>query len=416
MALNIVILAAGLGKRMYSDMPKVLHHIGGRSLISQVLKTAFLLMPSKIIVVYGHHGEKVKNKVMQDFPNNEICWVYQEQQLGTAHALKCALPYLDSNSATLLLYGDVPLISQETLDKMLDKYDGSNVVMLSADTVNPEGYGRVIRNESFEIMKIVEHKDASQSERCINEINSGIYLFSNNFLATWLGKINNNNKSGEYYVTDLIAIAYDNGVGIESVTTNKLYEILGVNNKRQLENLERLLQVKQANELLEKGVMLYDKTRIDIRGNLEVGVDCVIDVGCIFEGEVVIGNQVAIGAYVILKNVIIHDGVTIKPYSIIEGAEIKHQAQIGPFSRVRPTSTINAHAHIGNFVEVKNTELGDNSKANHLTYLGDAKVGGGVNVGAGTVTCNYDGKNKFVTNIEDNVFIGSGTMLVAPVT
>lgn len=415
MNLNIVILAAGQGKRMYSNLPKVLHQIGHKYLLQHVIETAQYLKPNKLIVVYGHGGEEVRAKITQVLPEASIIWVRQKEQLGTGHALKCAISDLDTEGVTLVLYGDVPLIDNNSLKSMLEISENS-VVMLTAMMDNPTNYGRIIRNNIGDAVAIVEEKDATNSQRLIKEINTGFYVLPNKYLSIWLDKLSNNNQQNEYYLTDIIKIAVANNVKIDSLLIKDHAEILGVNNKLQLEKLERLYQLNLANKLLENGVTLLDKSRIDIRGSIKAGKDCIIDVNCIFEGNVVLGDCVKIGAGCVLKSVTIEDNTIIKPYSIIEGeARIGKDCQIGPFSRIRPESKIMDNVHLGNFVEIKKSDIGVGSKINHLTYIGDAIVGCKVNVGAGSVTCNYDGVNKWQTIIKDNSFIGSGTMLVAPV-
>lgn len=413
--LNIVILAAGMGKRMYSEIPKVLHQVGNKSMLQHVIQTAMELAPKHLVIVYGHGGELVKHTINAAFPDNNFIWAHQEQQLGTGHALKSALPYIEEKGATLLLYGDVPLISKQTLSAMLDKYD-NNIVMLTAQLENPTGYGRVLRDIESNINGIVEEKDATPGERQIQEINTGFYVFPNSGMFEWLHRLSNDNSQGEYYVTDLVAMAYQQDFEIDYVQSHKQHEIMGVNNKLQLEYLERIYQASLADKLLEAGATLMDKKRIDIRGSVSVGKDCVIDINCIFEGSVILANNVRIGANSILKNVQIGDGVEIKPCSIIEDAQIGDACQIGPFARIRPGTRLSSSVHVGNFVEIKKSDVGIGSKVNHLTYIGDATIGSKVNVGAGSVTCNYDGTNKFKTIIQDNVFVGSGTMMVAPVT
>lgn len=413
--INIVILAAGQGKRMNSSLPKVLHKVGNKSLLEHVISTALSLNPEKLIIIYGHGGDTVKSSINKIFDQNNFIWMFQDKQLGTGHALKCALPHLDNDGATLVLYGDVPLISTNTLSRMQELYDGG-LVMLCAQLDNPFGYGRVVRDEGFQIKCIVEEKDATQSEKFINEVNTGFYILPNEHLGKWLNTLENNNNQNEYYLTDVIAKAYKQNMEIRYHTAEHNYEIMGVNNKLQLEYLERIYQCKLAEALLESGATLLDKSRIDIRGKISCGMDCIIDVNCVFEGTVSLGDNVVIGIGSILKNVTIGNNVTIKPYSIIEDAKIGPDSQIGPFARIRPGTELIGGAHIGNFVEIKNSHIGQNSKVNHLTYIGDSTMGSGVNVGANSVTCNYDGKNKFRTIIEDNVFIGSGTMMVAPVT
>jgi bifunctional UDP-N-acetylglucosamine pyrophosphorylase / glucosamine-1-phosphate N-acetyltransferase len=415
MKLNIVILAAGQGKRMNSQLPKVLHKIGNKPLLHHVLEMANQLNPTKLIIVYGHGGDQVKTAMNKEFANNNFIWALQDQQLGTGHALRCALPDLDGEAATLVLYGDVPLISLATLSLMLDQYE-NNVVMLTTNLSNPLGYGRIIRNIQGDILQIVEEKDATESERLIKEVNTGFFILPNMYLPKWLGDLSTKNSQGEYYLTDIIAMANDEEIQVVGINALNDYESMGVNNKLQLSDLECAYQLQQANKLLEQGATILDKHRINIRGNVYVGQDCIIDINCIFEGKVTLGNNITVGAGCILKNIVIGDGVIIKPYSIIEDAEIGANCQIGPYARIRPGTKLIGDAHIGNFVEIKNSTIGVGSKVNHLTYIGDAEIGEKVNVGAGSVTCNYDGRNKFKTIIEDNVFVGSGTMLVAPVT
>ena len=413
-AINIVILAAGQGKRMNSALPKVLHPISTKPMLQHVIEVAKLLKPSKLIVVYGHGGDQVQAAMNNANVDDALIWAHQDKQLGTGHALKCALPYLDQTGVTLVLYGDVPLIGVTTLEQMLAKYQ-QNLVILTDEIDQPYGYGRIVRNEVGQIVRVVEEKDANASERAIREINTGFYLLPNQHLAAWLGQLSNDNSQGEYYLTDVVELAQRQNVAIDYVLAPHHYEVLGVNNKLQLEQLERFYQIIQANKLLEAGVTLFDKQRIDIRGSLSAGSDCSIDVNCIFEGVVKLGNNVQIGAGCHLKNVTIANNVTIKAYSLLDDSVVADGAQIGPFARLRPGSNLAENSHVGNFVEIKNSSLGIGSKVNHLTYIGDALIGNKVNVGAGSITCNYDGKNKFKTIIGDNVFIGSGTMMVAPV-
>ncbi len=414
-AINIVILAAGQGKRMNSALPKVLHKISTKPMLQRVIETAALLKPSKLVVVYGHGGEQVQGAMNQVFGAGVITWAHQDRQLGTGHALKCALPYLDQSGLTLVLYGDVPLINVATLEQMLAKYQ-QNLVVLTDKVDQPHGYGRIVRDANGKIVRVVEEKDATSAERLINEINTGFYLLPNQYLPQWLDNLSNNNSQGEYYLTDVVELADKQNIAIDYVLAAQSYEVLGVNNKLQLEQLERFYQIIQANKLLEAGITLYDKQRIDVRGSLTAGSDCSIDVNCIFEGAVILGNNVQIGAGCHLKNVTIANNVTIKAYSILEDAVVADGVQIGPYARLRPGSNLAENSHVGNFVEIKNSSVGIGSKVNHLTYIGDAQIGNQVNVGAGSVTCNYDGKNKFKTIIGDNVFVGSGTMMVAPVT
>ncbi len=415
MQLNIIILAAGHGSRMLTKLPKILHCIGNIPILQHVINAAKQLKPHKIIIVYGDKKDEIQDAINAINPNNDFIWAHQDKQLGTAHAVMATLAQLHHNDISMVLSADVPLITHNTLQQMLDKYN-DNIVLLTSKHNDPTGYGRIVRNNEHKIIAIIEDKDASNQIKAITEINNGIYIFSNKFLLNYLPKLTNNNQQQEYYITELIALAVKSHHQVISVTTNNLTEGLGVNNKIQLEQLERLYQLQMANTLLVQGVTLLDKSRIDIRGNITIGYDCVIDINCLFEGDIIIGNNVNIGMGSILKNVTIDDDVIIKPYSIIDGATIKSNCQIGPFARIRPNTTLDTYTHIGNFVETKNANIGHNSKVNHLTYVGDAIIGNNVNIGAGSVTCNYDGTNKHTTIIQNNVFVGSGVMMVAPVT
>jgi bifunctional UDP-N-acetylglucosamine pyrophosphorylase / glucosamine-1-phosphate N-acetyltransferase len=410
--LNIIILAAGLGKRMHSALPKVLHLLAGKSLLSHVLDTANALSPQKVCVVYGHGNETVPDAIC----NNQLIWVKQEPQLGTGHALMQALPHLDKKGMTLVLYGDVPLIRLETLQNLIMAASTENLALLTLELDEPTGYGRIVRDtETKDIFAIVEEKDASIDQQKIHEINTGIMVVPNTNLHEWLPKLENKNAQKEYYLTDIVAMAAKAGGKIEAVHPSDIWEILGVNSKVQLAALERTYQEIFANKLLEQGVTLTDPSRIDIRGQLDCGKDVEIDINCIFEGVVKVGDGVRIGAHSILKNVKVETGTTIFPFSLIENADIGRDCRIGPFCRIRPGTSLADEVHVGNFVEVKNSSIDAGSKANHLSYIGDTTVGKKVNVGAGTITCNYDGANKFQTIIEDNVFIGSDTQLIAPV-
>jgi bifunctional UDP-N-acetylglucosamine pyrophosphorylase/glucosamine-1-phosphate N-acetyltransferase len=409
-SLNIVILAAGKGTRMHSDRPKVLHSLAGRPLLQHVLDTAAQLASGKICVVYGHGGEAVPQAMAQ----YKTDFVLQEPQLGTGHAVQQAMPHLADGGQTMVLYGDVPLIQQDTLQQMLQA--GGGLVLLTVNLKNPTGYGRIVRKAQGAVLSIVEEKDASPAQREIEEVNTGILLVPTQMLRSWLAKLQNNNSQGEYYLTDIVAIAVAQGVAIHTVQPSHEWEIHGINSKSQLAELERTWQQIEAHRLLVQGVTLADPARIDVRGKLVCGRDVEIDVGCIFEGEVHLGNNVRVGAYSVISNSSIESGTAIAPYSHIDQAEIGNNCHIGPYARIRPGSRLHNDVHIGNFVEVKNSEIAANSKANHLSYIGDSDVGSRVNIGAGTITCNYDGANKFRTVIEDDVFIGSGTQLVAPVT
>ena len=410
--LNIVILAAGLGKRMNSSLPKVLHSLAGKPLLSHVLDTANALLPHKICVVYGHGNDAVLDAI----DNNELVWVKQEPQLGTGHALMQALPHLDKKGLTLVLYGDVPLISLETLQRLISASSNESLALLTVRLDEPAGYGRIVRNnEANNIIRIVEDKDTNIDQQKIKEVNTGIMVIPNANLQDWLPKLEDKNSQKEYYLTDIVALAAKAGEKIEAVHPSNNWEVTGVNSKVQLAALERTYKKNYAEKLLEQGITLTDPSRIDIRGKLNCGKDVEIDINCIFEGEVIIGDGVKIGAHCILKNVKIKSGTTIFPFSLIEDSDIGKDCKVGPFSRIRPGTILADEIHIGNFVEIKNSSINYGSKINHLSYIGDAIVGKKVNVGAGTITCNYDGVNKFQTVIEDNVFIGSDTQLIAPV-
>ena len=408
--LNIVILAAGKGTRMYSDKPKVLHALAGKPLVQHVLDSAAALQPQQVCVVYGHGGEAVP-KAMQQYTAR---FVLQEPQLGTGHAVQQAMPHLSDEGVTLVLYGDVPLVQHSTLHQMQQAGDG--LIVLTVNMANPTGYGRILRNDEGDVLGIVEEKDASPEQREINEVNTGILLAPTKKLRMWLEKLQNNNAQGEYYLTDIVSLAVQQGVPVHTVQPAHEWEIQGVNSKLQLAVLERTWQLVQASRLLTQGVTLIDPARIEVRGKLNCGRDVEIDVGCVFEGEVNLGDNVRVGAYSVIKSTSIGNGTIIAPYSHIDGSEVGADCRIGPYARLRPGTRLHDEVHIGNFVEIKNSEIAANSKANHLSYIGDSTVGSRVNIGAGTITCNYDGANKHRTVIEDDVFIGSDTQLVAPVT
>lgn len=410
-SLSVVILAAGKGKRMYSSLPKVLHPIGGQPMLARVINTARALQPQKLVVVYGHGGEQVRQTIHGD----DIVWAEQSKQLGTGHALKMALPELPEQGKTLVLYGDVPLTRLETLQQLIN-VAADGMAVLTDTLVDATGYGRMLRNEQGKLVAIVEHKDCSPEQLAIGEINTGMMVLPNRYLTGWLNALKNGNAQGEYYLTDVLALAVSQGVTVESANVAASWEAAGVNNKVQLTELERILQNNQARTLLEAGVTLADPARIDIRGELQHGKDVVIDVNCVFEGRVVLGDNVSVGPNCVLKNVEIAAGTTIAAFSHLEKAVVGEQCQLGPYARLRPGARLADQVHVGNFVEIKNSEVGLGSKVNHLTYIGDADIGSKVNVGAGSVTCNYDGVNKFRTVIGNNVFVGSGTMMVAPVT
>ncbi|MFZ9238118.1 MAG: bifunctional UDP-N-acetylglucosamine diphosphorylase/glucosamine-1-phosphate N-acetyltransferase GlmU [Burkholderiaceae bacterium] len=409
--MNVVILAAGMGKRMQSDLPKVLHPLAGKPLLSHVISTAKALNPSRICVVYGHGGDLVPSQLAAE----DVRFVLQSPQLGTGHAVMQASDALDDSAPTLVLYGDVPLTTANTLQTLVDKAGKERLAVLTVDLEDPTGYGRIVR-ENNRIVRIVEQKDASDSERAIREVNTGILVAPTRALKSWLSKLSNNNAQQEYYLTDIIAMAVKEGTPVESAQPAQVWETLGVNSKVQLAELERIYQRAIANALLEQGVTLADPNRIDVRGELHCGRDVSIDVGCVFEGEVVLGDGVVIGANCVIRDAKIHSGTMIKPFSHIDGTRIGSDAQIGPYARLRPGTVLGDDVHVGNFVEIKNSQFDAHSKANHLAYVGDATVGARVNIGAGTITCNYDGANKHRTVIEDDAFIGSDTQLVAPVT
>jgi bifunctional UDP-N-acetylglucosamine pyrophosphorylase / glucosamine-1-phosphate N-acetyltransferase len=408
-SLNIVILAAGKGTRMHSDRPKVLHPLAGRPLLQHVLDTAAELVPGKICVVYGHGGEAVP----QAMAGYAAEFVLQESQLGTGHAVQRALPHLQDGNLTLVLYGDVPLIRPATLRRLLDMPDALS--LLTAEFDNPTGYGRIVRDKEGKVSRIVEEKDATPEEYSISEVNTGIMAAPAHLLRHWLSRLSNNNAQGEYYLTDIVGMAVQQGIAIHTVQPGHFWEVEGVNSKAQLAALERIWQREQVHGLLAQGVTLADPARLDVRGRLVCGRDVEIDVGCVFEGEVHLGNNVRVGAYSVIRDSRIASGTYIEPYSHIVQAEIGNDCRIGPYARIRPGSRLHNGVHIGNFVEVKNSEIAAGSKANHLSYIGDTTMGSRVNIGAGTITCNYDGANKHRTVIEDDVFIGSDTQLVAPV-
>ena len=409
--MNIVILAAGPGKRMHSSTPKVLHRLAGRAMLAHVFDTAKQLAPKVICVVYGHGGERVRQAVEE----NGVVWVMQEPQLGTGHAVMQAAPHLDERWPTLVLYGDVPLIRAETL-KHLVEATGKGLGLLTATPESPAGYGRILRNGK-KVVGIVEEKDASARQRALREINTGIVVAPTKQLKSWLTKLQNNNAQKEYYLTDIVALATKERVPVTAIKADAAWETLGVNSRGQLAELERIYQRKLAASLLEQGVALADPSRCDVRGSLACGRDVAVDVNCVFEGEVKLGDGVSVGANCLLKGVTVGAGTRIEPFCHLEDADIGADCRIGPYARIRPgTRTRLAEGvHIGNFVEVKASSIGAGSKANHLSYIGDSEVGRNVNVGAGTIVCNYDGANKHRTVIEDDVFIGSDTQLVAPV-
>ena len=410
MALQILVLAAGLGKRMRSGLPKVLQPLAGRPLLAHVLDTARSLAPQKIVVVHGHGAEQVKNA----FPDGGLDWVLQPEQLGTAHAVMQAMPRVSADADVLILYGDVPLTQASTLTRLLEAAR-EGLAVLTADLDDPAAYGRIVRDSTGRVKRIVETRDASAAERAIREINAGFYALSARRLAAWLKKIDNRNAQKEYYLTDLVGLAVGEGTPVIAVKAEHAWEAAGVNSKVELAQLERQYQKMAAERLLDAGVTLVDPARIDVRGSLECGRDVAIDVNCVFEGKVTLGDGVRVGANNVLRNVAVAEQTEILPFCHLEDSEVGARCRVGPYARLRPGSKLDEEVHVGNFVEMKASRLGAGSKANHLTYLGDSEVGERVNVGAGTITCNYDGAAKHRTVIEDDCFIGSDATLVAPV-
>ena len=409
--MNIVILAAGQGKRMHSNLPKVLHPLAGKALVSHVIDTARSLSPQTLCLVYGHGGDTVRTTL--DAP--DLSWALQEPQLGTGHAVQQALPHLKNAGTTLVLYGDVPLIRADTL-KQLAHAAQNALAILTLEMPDATGYGRIVRNAAGQVVRIVEHKDTTAEERNIREINTGIMAMPTSHLGEWLSRLSNNNVQKEYYLTDIAGMAVEDGVPVRTTNPKYDWEVLGINSKVQLAELERIAQRNTAEQLMEQGVRLADPARIDVRGELVCGRDVSIDVNCVFEGRVELAEAVEVGPNCVLKNARIGAGTRLAAFTHIDDAVVGADAMIGPFARLRPGTELGEDVHIGNFVEIKKSTIAAHSKANHLAYIGDATIGSRVNVGAGTITCNYDGANKFQTIIEDDAFIGSDTQLVAPVT
>ena len=411
MPLTIVILAAGQGKRMQSDLPKVLQPLAGRPLLQHVIATAQTLGPAAIHVVYGHGGERVREALAAA----PVSWALQAEQRGTGHALAQAMPQIDDGDLVLVLYGDVPLIRTETLQALIAPAGPDAVTLLTAALDDPTGYGRIVRNARGQVQRIVEEKDATARQRRIREGNTGVLVAPAKRLRQWLARLKADNAQGELYLTDIVAMAVAEKVKVLPQVADNATEVLGVNDRLQLAEVEAAYRARRARALLLAGVTLVDPLRIDVRGELEVGRDTQIDANVVFEGRVRLGHRVSIGPNCVIRDSEIGDDSVVFPNCVIERANIGPGCRIGPFARFRPSSTLARGVHVGNFVEVKNSVLGAGSKSNHLTYLGDAVIGSGVNVGAGTVTCNYDGVNKSQTHIDDGAFIGSGSMLVAPV-
>jgi len=409
--LGVVILAAGQGKRMNSDLPKVLQPLAGRPLLSHVVDCARSLNPDSIHVVYGHGGDQVRTSI-DEVP---VRWVHQPEQLGTGHALMQAMPSIADDETVLVLYGDVPLVRQETLARLVEHSGERSIAILSVVLDDPAGYGRVLRDGAGNVVRIVEEKDATAKERGIREVNTGLLAAQARHLRRWLGSLRNDNAQAEYYLTDVVVAAVKDGFRINGVVASEMTEVLGINDKVQLAEAEAAHRRRKANELMLAGATLADPSRLDVRGNVSVGRDVYIDVNVVLVGEVKLGDRVRIGPNCYLRDCEIGADTELFPNCVMDRAVIGTGCQVGPFARLRPGTVLHRDVHIGNFVEVKKSEIGAGSKANHLTYLGDAVVGAKVNVGAGTITCNYDGANKWRTDIGDGAFIGSGTMLIAPV-
>ncbi len=413
MTLTTIILAAGKGTRMRSEMPKVLHQVAGRPLLEHVYDTSKQLPGNRVNIVYGHGAEQVRNRLS----HLDAQWIEQVQQLGTGHAVQQAIDYVNDEDTVLILYGDVPLLKLSTIETLIANAGSNALALLTVVLSNPTGYGRIVRDNDNRVLKIVEEKDASPEEKAIQEGNTGIMALNGEQLKKWLSRLRNNNAQNEYYLTDIIEMAVNDGIDIVTSQAETEDEVLGVNNRMQLAHLERVYQMEQANTLMARGVTLRDPARFDIRGSIEhLGTDIEIDINVILEGIINIGSNVVIGANTLIKNSIIHDNVEILPNCVIENAEVGKASRIGPFARLRPEAKLADNVHVGNFVEIKKSTVADGSKINHLSYIGDSVIGSGVNIGAGTITCNYDGINKFKTVIEDGAFIGSNSQLVAPVT
>ncbi|GHE96132.1 bifunctional UDP-N-acetylglucosamine diphosphorylase/glucosamine-1-phosphate N-acetyltransferase GlmU [Thalassotalea profundi] len=410
MSLSVVILAAGKGTRMRSSLPKVLHPIADKAMVSHVIDAARALNAENIYLVYGFGGDVLKASINGD----DLTFVEQKEQLGTGHAVNMAAPYLKDDEDVLVLYGDVPLTQVSTLERLITAKPDKGMSLLTVELTDPTGYGRIVRVDD-QVVGIVEHKDASAEQHKIPEVNTGILLANGKDLKNWLANLSNDNAQGEYYLTDIIAACHNEGKVISTAHPDSAIEVEGANNRVQLAALERAFQLREAEALMLAGASLRDPNRIDIRGRMLIGEEVKIDVNCIFEGEVVLANNVSVGANCILKDCTIGENTVIKPNTIIEGAVIGDECSVGPFARIRPDSVMNKDSHVGNFVEMKKTVLGEGSKSGHLTYLGDTTIGKNVNIGAGTITCNYDGVNKSQTIIDDNAFIGSNSSLVAPV-
>ena len=411
MNLAVVILAAGKGTRMKSDLPKVLHPIAGRPMVQHVVDAAGALNPDNTVLIYGHGGEAVRQAVT----GSRLQWAEQAEQLGTGHAVAQALPHLEED-VVLVLYGDVPLIQPQTLSDFVARVDDQSLALMTLTLDDPSGYGRVIRDAEGKVQRVVEQKDASDDEKAVREINTGILACTRRFLNDSLPRLSNSNAQGEYYLTDLIAMAVDAGMEVVTEQPGHAWEVDGVNDRVQLARLERVYQRVRAEALMRDGVTLLDPARLDIRGRLQCGQDVTLDINTVLVGDVEIGDRVTVGPNCLIRNARIGSGTHIEANSVVDGAVVGEDCQVGPFARLRPGTELAAQAKVGNFVETKKAYVGEGSKVNHLTYIGDSRIGKGVNVGAGTITCNYDGVNKFQTVMKDGAFIGSNSSLVAPVT
>lgn len=409
--LSIIILAAGKGTRMYSSLPKVLHKLAGRSLLEHVYDVTQEIKHRDVYVVYGFGGETVRDECRELFVN----WIEQKEQLGTGHAVQQAMPDIPDDDNVLILYGDVPLITASTLNNLVQAGEETGFGLLTVEMDNPTGYGRILRNDVGDVIRIVEQKDATDDELTITEVNTGMMLIQSKSLKQWLSSLKSDNAQSEYYLTDVIEMAVADDVKVQAVQPDSPIEANGINTRTQLSEMERYFQFIQSHHLMKRGVTIIDPARFDLRGDLEVGEDVSIDINVILEGKVSLGNNVSIGANCIIKDAMIGDDVEILPNSIIDNAEIGVQSRIGPFARIRPETKLLENVHVGNFVELKKSIVEKGSKINHLSYIGDSEIGVNVNIGAGTITCNYDGANKYKTIIGDNVFVGSDTQLVAPV-
>ncbi|ASG64658.1 UDP-N-acetylglucosamine diphosphorylase/glucosamine-1-phosphate N-acetyltransferase [Idiomarina piscisalsi] len=411
MKLRVVILAAGKGTRMRSDLPKVLHKVANKPMVEHVIDTARSLKPEAVNLIYGHGGEQLQQSIQGD----DLTWVEQREQLGTGHAVQQVIPFLNDDEKVVILYGDVPLLSESTLIKLLTATQTTELGLLTMTLDDPTGYGRIVRNTDKQVTGIVEQKDASTEQLVIQEVNTGIMIADGAKLKSWLENLSNNNAQKEYYLTDIVAMAAEQGVTIATAQPDATYEVEGANNRQQLAQLERAFQRRKADELMTQGVTLIDPARFDCRGKLTVGNDVTFDINVVIEGDVTIGNNVTIEPNCVIKDAKIGDNTVVRANSHIEGATVAQNCKVGPFARLRPGAELADEAQVGNFVEMKKSRLGKGSKASHLTYLGDAQVGDYANIGAGTITCNYDGVNKFLTEIGNGAFIGSNSSLVAPV-